>query len=627
MPADRIEGPISVFYSYSHRDEILRDELRKHLNVLERSGFIKEWHDRQILAGDVWDRQISEHLERAQLILLLISVDFLASKYCVDVEMTRALDRHDQGQARVIPVLLRPVTWTVLERLSRLQALPKDALPVMLWPNQDLAFENICEGILAMVIAWRSGSESSAAGSQEIARPRERQRGELPTARKRVLDAALPSRVQVGRAIVLVVMIRQPHSAGLRSTVELDASYGVSKEDVRSTKSFPMQFPLGEQGKLEPAQVVLEIECPDFEVKSYRKAMAIPPQGDSDPRVFLLTPARLGDLVVHLELFQGDSSIASCLLRTNAVSDANLASKKQVLVSIPLDTSRGPGQADEGQEEDAADRELDDRPQSVPAAAAPPQRGDEERVADAAARDTRVERPTPWTEDEAPAVEVPAPVTLRSAESAPRARYRLGPFKSPSPRSPPELRSRAGASLARRATLLGSLAVVIVSGGLAVNYYKFSMPPRENVDAYIRPPPENVDPYIRPPPKNLDPPMSSELQPGWCCDRGGLSQKTRAACSGEFFFDAQSARQRCVATAKPPGWCCQHGRVTSGTRSQCRGKFFFDAQSARQACAGPAEPMGWCCQDGRVIPAARGQCSSWFSDQRSAQAQCHSIIR
>src|SRR6266852_3029128 len=189
MPADRIEGPISVFYSYSHRDEILRDELRKHLNVLERSGFIKEWHDRQILAGDTWDRQISEYLEKAQLILLLISVDFLASKYCVDIEMTRALDRHDQGHARVIPILLRPVTWR-LERLSRLQALPKDALPVTRWPNQDLAFENICEGILAIVITWRSGSVEATAPPQGIARPSEYQASDLHTSRNRVLDAA-----------------------------------------------------------------------------------------------------------------------------------------------------------------------------------------------------------------------------------------------------------------------------------------------------------------------------------------------------------------------------------------------------------------------------------------------------
>jgi hypothetical protein len=80
------DGPISVFYSYSHVDEKFRDGLAKHLGTLARAGLIKEWHDRQILAGDEWDRTISEYLERAQVILLLISVEFLASKYCSELK-------------------------------------------------------------------------------------------------------------------------------------------------------------------------------------------------------------------------------------------------------------------------------------------------------------------------------------------------------------------------------------------------------------------------------------------------------------------------------------------------------------------------------------------------------------
>src|ERR1044072_2186300 len=97
-----------AFFSYSHRDEALRDELEVHLATLKRQGLIEAWHDRRITAGDDFAGVISEHLERADIILLLVSPYFLNSNYCYDVEMTRALERHREKTARVIPVILQP---------------------------------------------------------------------------------------------------------------------------------------------------------------------------------------------------------------------------------------------------------------------------------------------------------------------------------------------------------------------------------------------------------------------------------------------------------------------------------------------------------------------------------------
>ena len=99
--------PIRLFYSYSHDDESFREQLEKHLALLKRTGVIEEWHDRQIGAGTEWEGQINDNLEQADVILLLISASFLASDYCFDKEMTRAMERHDAGKARVIPVILR----------------------------------------------------------------------------------------------------------------------------------------------------------------------------------------------------------------------------------------------------------------------------------------------------------------------------------------------------------------------------------------------------------------------------------------------------------------------------------------------------------------------------------------
>jgi hypothetical protein len=145
---------VELFYSYSHKDERLRERLQTHLSLLKRQGILAEWHDRKIAAGSEWAGQIDEHLNTARVILLLISPDFLASDYCYDLEMTRALERHDAGEARVIPIILRPVDWQGAP-FARLQALPKDARPVTQWPSQDAAFTNVAAGIRAVVETLR----------------------------------------------------------------------------------------------------------------------------------------------------------------------------------------------------------------------------------------------------------------------------------------------------------------------------------------------------------------------------------------------------------------------------------------------------------------------------------------
>src|SRR5690242_9935490 len=103
--------PPEVFYSYAHKDEALREELETHLSMLRRQGHISGWYDRNIDAGIEWAQEIDEHLNTAQIILLLISADFLASDYCYSVEMQCALQRHEAREARVIPIILRPVSW------------------------------------------------------------------------------------------------------------------------------------------------------------------------------------------------------------------------------------------------------------------------------------------------------------------------------------------------------------------------------------------------------------------------------------------------------------------------------------------------------------------------------------
>jgi hypothetical protein len=360
MSEELAPGPISLFYSYSHNDESLRDELAKHLTILKQAGFIREWHDRQILAGEEWDRQISIYLEAAEVILLLISADFLASKYCYDIEAKRALERHSSGTARVIPIILRPVLWK-LAPFAALQALPKDARAVTEWPNRDLAFVNICEGILAVAVGWKD-SASRNGSSEDTIVDHPVSRKVVPT-RKRVLDAALPKRVLTGRATTLVVMLRREDSSGLRAIVEMDTSYGVQKEDVRSTESFSLQFPVDATGRLAPLDLDLKVDAPDFSPEVQGKSISVPPRGDSELKVFLLTPKREGELVLTVRLCQQGKEIAACVLRTNAeASEREVTPGGHSLVSIPLNVG--------GDEESALP--LDEVPETAPPASASP---------------------------------------------------------------------------------------------------------------------------------------------------------------------------------------------------------------------------------------------------------------
>src|SRR3981081_1929616 len=105
------EPMATLFFSYSHRDEALRDQLEKHLTMLKRQGFIETWHDRRITAGEPIDQAISSNLETAEIVLLLVSPDFLASDYCYEREMSRAIERHNHGSSTVIPVILRACDW------------------------------------------------------------------------------------------------------------------------------------------------------------------------------------------------------------------------------------------------------------------------------------------------------------------------------------------------------------------------------------------------------------------------------------------------------------------------------------------------------------------------------------
>ncbi len=159
---NKLKRTVEIVCCYAHEDEAHLQELKKHLSPLLRQNKIRVWHDGDISAGALWDEEIKKHLNHADIILLLISSDFINSNYCYSTEMQHALERHKRGEASVIPIILRHVSdWEGVPpgdiQLGELRALPRNAWPVTSWTNPDEAWKDVARGIKEAINKSLSG--------------------------------------------------------------------------------------------------------------------------------------------------------------------------------------------------------------------------------------------------------------------------------------------------------------------------------------------------------------------------------------------------------------------------------------------------------------------------------------
>lgn len=150
---------LTVFVSYAQEDEPFCQTLEKHLRAMQRQQLVQIRHRRKISAGGDWGQQINEYLETADVILLLISADFLNSDYCYGIEMQRAMERHKTRKARVVPIILRPIDWKGVP-FAQLSALPTGSKPVTEWSTLDQAFLDVVEGIKQVVYELQALSQA-----------------------------------------------------------------------------------------------------------------------------------------------------------------------------------------------------------------------------------------------------------------------------------------------------------------------------------------------------------------------------------------------------------------------------------------------------------------------------------
>lgn len=164
--------PVKVFISYAHEDEPYKDKLMTSLANLKRQGFVSAWEDRQIPAGGEWDKHIKTELNEADIILLLISMDFIASEYCFDVEVTRAIERHNDpnDNARVVPIIVRHADWQDTA-FAALQALPKGARPISTWDDKDAAYLDIVNQLKSLIREMRGEGGATPVAAPAAAVP------------------------------------------------------------------------------------------------------------------------------------------------------------------------------------------------------------------------------------------------------------------------------------------------------------------------------------------------------------------------------------------------------------------------------------------------------------------------
>lgn len=142
-----------AFISYSHHDKAALERFHVHLKNLTRDGHIETWYDRDILAGGRLDTEIAWELEAADLFLLLVSPDFIASDYCVEREMKRALERHAAGNVRVIPIIVEDCDWKAMGKLRQLKAVPTDGKAISEWANPNTAYLNVVQELRRIIEA------------------------------------------------------------------------------------------------------------------------------------------------------------------------------------------------------------------------------------------------------------------------------------------------------------------------------------------------------------------------------------------------------------------------------------------------------------------------------------------
>ena len=165
---------IRVFCSYSHEDKQYLSDLKKHVTELERQKLISVWTDQEIIPGGQFEKEIAENLDSCDLFICLVSSSFLASRYCIEKELQKALDRHADGTIKILPIIVRPSDWLNSE-LKDLKAVPTDGKAISTWQNTDSAYLDVVSSVYVILQHLKSDLGARSPVSIEVDKPTEYQ--------------------------------------------------------------------------------------------------------------------------------------------------------------------------------------------------------------------------------------------------------------------------------------------------------------------------------------------------------------------------------------------------------------------------------------------------------------------
>jgi hypothetical protein len=142
--------PVRIFFSYAHKDERFKERLVKQLSFLKRNKKVIGWHDRLIFPGSAWEKEINDNIDGAQVILMLISPDFIDSDYCYLVESVRAFEKRERQEAVIMPIIIHPCVWEQTP-FGQIQALPKNGKAISTFSNRDVGWLEVAKGVSLVI--------------------------------------------------------------------------------------------------------------------------------------------------------------------------------------------------------------------------------------------------------------------------------------------------------------------------------------------------------------------------------------------------------------------------------------------------------------------------------------------
>lgn len=152
--------PVKIFIAYARKDSGLLDEFRSHFSSLVHTNEVEIWYDGELIPSTIWEDEIREQMHQADVILMLLSPDSIASEYFYKKELPRAMERHSRKDTHVVPVILRPCVWEPTP-LGNLQAVPKNGKPITLWDNRDEAYLDAVKSIQNIVKVVKNKNKKS----------------------------------------------------------------------------------------------------------------------------------------------------------------------------------------------------------------------------------------------------------------------------------------------------------------------------------------------------------------------------------------------------------------------------------------------------------------------------------